>query len=232
MKKTFDLLVFDWDGTLINSIAWIVECIQQAALSCAYKKPDIGAVRGIIGLSLGEAMSTLFPGASKDTTAKLVNRYRELYCSKNIQQNDLFFGVADMLVSLRGQGYLLAVATGKGRVGLNAAMCATSTEDLFDATRCSDETASKPDPMMLLQIMDQLGVNRNRTLMIGDTVHDLKMAQNAGVSAIAVSCGADGESALNKYAPLYCLSNTVELMGSLELLPGRLSENKNLYQEH
>lgn len=215
MKDRFDLLVFDWDGTLFDSIAWIVECIQRAAVDCGYAVPSEEAARSVIGLSLDGAMAGLFPGAVGATAERLAQAYRDYYGKWAISEVDLFAGVRDMLGKLREDGYKLAVATGKTRDGLSHALEATATETLFDTVRSAEETSSKPNPEMLLQIMAELDVPRERTLMIGDSVHDLRMALNARVDAIGVACGANSPEQLLALNPLVCLDHTAELLDLL-----------------
>lgn len=215
MKDRFDLLVFDWDGTLFDSIEWIVHCVQKAALACGCAVPSAATARSVIGLSLDGAMAELFPGVPGPTASSLVEAYRRLYCARTIGEADLFAGVRDMLEALRERGYRLAVATGKTHAGLMHALDATSTAALFDSVRSADETASKPDPEMLVQITAELSVPRERTLMIGDSVHDLRMAINAGMDAIGVACGANTREQLQELRPLACLGHTTELLGIL-----------------
>lgn len=215
MKQRYDLIVFDWDGTLIDSIGWIVQCLRYAAAACRLPDPSDEDARGVIGLSLGEAMQALFSGISATEEAALVRAYQDAYATREISRDDLFDGVLGMLEDLKGQGYRLAVATGKGRRGLQQALQATCTGDLFSVTRCADETASKPDPRMLLEIMVETGAVAERTLMIGDSVHDLKMAGNAQVAAVGVACGANSREQLLAHNPLFCLPTTVQLMDVL-----------------
>ncbi|MEY3807154.1 MAG: hypothetical protein RI893_130 [Pseudomonadota bacterium] len=212
MKNRFDLIIFDWDGTLIDSIDWIVSCLQIAAEQCGCLIPKHQAARNVIGLSITKACSTLFPTADQATLLRLANCYQQAYSSKQLSKEDLFPGVYEMLVELKSSGYQLAVATGKTRVGLQQALQATVTEALFDITRCADETASKPDPLMLHQIIRETDVGYERSLMVGDTSHDLQMALNAQISSIAVSCGAHPEDILQQYHPLLCLSQPAELL--------------------
>ena len=212
MKNRFDLIIFDWDGTLINSIDWIVSCLQQAAVECGIPVPEAQAAKNVIGLSINNAMQTLFPEIDPHTQAQLVACYSQQYNSKQISPDDLFPGVYAMLVELKKSGYQLAVATGKTRVGLQKALQATGTEELFCVTRCADETASKPDPKMLLEIIQHTQAAKERTLMIGDSIHDLQMALNAPISAIAVSCGANSAELLQQYHPLLCLQQPTELL--------------------
>lgn len=212
MKNRFDLIIFDWDGTLIDSIDWIASCLQQAADQCGIAVPEAQAAKDVIGLSINNAMQTLFPEIDPHTQAQLVACYSQQYNSKQISPDDLFSGVYAMLVELKASGYQLAVATGKTRVGLQKALKATGTEELFCVTRCADETASKPDPKMLLEIIQHTQAAKERTLMIGDSIHDLQMALNAPISAIAVSCGANSAELLQQYHPLLCLQQPTELL--------------------
>jgi phosphoglycolate phosphatase len=212
MKNRFDLLIFDWDGTLMDSIGWIVHCLQTAAgrLGCPVPAPE--AAKDVIGLSIVRAMDTLFPEAGPELREQLVRAYSQEYASRPLGPGDLFAGVRDMLETLNEAGYRLAVATGKTRAGLQKALQATGTEALFYTTRAADETASKPDPKMLLEIMRHAETAPGRTLMIGDSIHDLQMAQNARISAIGVSCGAHSEEILQQYRPLRCLRQPAELL--------------------
>lgn len=211
MKDRFDLLVFDWDGTLIDSIAWIVSCIQGAAAICHCAVPSADESREIIGLDLGKAIAKLFPDSTTTTRARLIENYRSLYLARILDRTDLFTGVYDMLQQLRVDKYLLAIATGKSRSGLQQALETTNTGALFDAWRCADETVSKPDPTMLLELMQELGVEKERTLMIGDSIHDLLMARNAQIVSVGVTCGAFTEKALRQHNPLLCLDRTADL---------------------
>jgi phosphoglycolate phosphatase len=212
MKNRFDLIIFDWDGTLVNSIDWIASCLQHAAEQCGIAIPEAQTAKDVIGLSINKAMQALFPEVDRQTQEQLVACYSQKYLSKQISPDDLFPGVYDMLVHLNEAGYQLAVATGKTRAGLQEALQATGTEELFCITRCSDETASKPDPRMLREIIQHTNTANERSLMVGDSIHDLQMAFNAHISAIAVSCGAHSEELLQQYHPLLCLQQPTELL--------------------
>lgn len=212
MRNRYDLLVFDWDGTLFDSIGWIVESIRQAARACGCQVPSEDAARSVIGLSLDGAMAALFPGTSETVTGELVQAYRRHYHARTFSRDDLFPRVPQMLQALKAGGYRLAVATGKTRRGLRDALSVTGTENCFDAVRSADQTASKPDPLMLRELMDEVGVCAGRTLMVGDSLHDLRMARNAGVDAVAVSCGANAAHELAELEPLLCLAQTAELL--------------------
>lgn len=217
MKKRFDLIIFDWDGTLANSIDWIVESLQTAARRCDAPVPDFEATKNIIGLSIENAMNALFPETDALTRELLTKYYREAFYAKQMSQNDLFSGVFEMLLELKQTGYTLAVATGKSRSGLDKALHATQTVELFSITRCADETASKPNPQMVEEILRHTEITAERTVMVGDSTHDLQMAQNAKISAIGVCCGAHSENVLQQYQPLLCLNQTIEL---LEIMKG------------
>lgn len=215
MKDKFDLIIFDWDGTLVDSIDWIVQCLTLAAVKQGCKRPDEQAVKNIIGLSIQKALETLFPDMEKNDQEQLIVCYRQAFFSKTISEKDLFKGVGDMLLHFKQQGYKLAVATGKGRAGLERAMEGTGLTGFFDVTRCADETASKPHPLMLEEIMQHMDIAKENTVFVGDSIHDLKMAQNAGVSAIAVSCGANSDEQLNQYQSMIKLQHTIQLLDIL-----------------
>jgi len=212
MKNKFDLIVFDWDGTLINTIDWIVHCLQKAGAHYGLPTPEPQAAKDVIGLCIDNAVATLYPEVQTEIQKKIVATYSETYFTKKLSQDDFFPGVFDMLVQLKESGYQLAVATGKTRKGLIEALAVTDTEKLFDITRCADETASKPDPKMLYEIMGHTGKTPTRTLMVGDSIHDMQMAQNANVHAIGVSCGANSKESLLKYNPLVCLQQPTDLL--------------------
>ena len=212
MKNKFDLIIFDWDGTLIDSIDWIARCLKKAGELCGLAEPEHQAAKDVIGLSIDKAMHTLFPDTDADIQKQLISHYSREYFSKEISRDDLFTGVYDMLLQLKADGYQLAVATGKTRAGLDEALAGTGTADLFCATRCADETASKPDPRMLNEIIAHTGVCKSRSLMVGDSIHDLQMALNAEIASVAVSCGAHTESFLQPYRPLLCLEQPTRLL--------------------
>lgn len=216
-KKRFDLIVFDWDGTLMDSTSTIVRCIQAAAKDLGLPMPDKSAASYVIGLGLIDAMQAAIPDLDPMYYPKMVERYKFHYLTQD-KDLTLFDGVNEMLKDLAGQGYFLAVATGKGRVGLNRALNATNLLSVFDATRCADETFSKPHPAMLMELTRELGQDMSRTLMIGDTTHDLQMALNAGASGVAVEFGAHTVEQLSALNPLYSAN-------SIRALHQWLSEN-------
>ncbi len=211
MKNKFELIIFDWDGTLVNSVDWIVSCMQKAALQCDLQVPDTQAVKNIIGLSIEKALENLFPGMDKKNQEHLIDCYSQYFFSRQTGKEDLFDGVGDMLEHFKAEGFLLAVATGKKSTGLAKAMQGTGLEVFFDTTRGADQTASKPDPLMINEIVNELQVSKDKVVMIGDSTHDLQMARNADVSAVGVCCGAHSRDKLESYRPMACLQKTTEL---------------------
>jgi len=209
-RKQFDLIVFDWDGTLMDSTAAIVKCIQAAARDLGLPVPTDSSAAHVIGLGLAEAMQAVMPDIQPALYPRMVERYRHHFLTKD-HQLVLFKGVPEMLNALSNEGYFLAVATGKSRVGLNRALNATGLLSIFDATRCADETFSKPHPAMLQELTRELGQDLRRTVMIGDTTHDLLMATNAGAAGIAVEFGAHPVSQLHACQPLFSAKNIAEL---------------------
>jgi len=209
-RKRFDLIVFDWDGTLMDSTATIVNCIQAAARDLGLPVPDSQRAAHVIGLDLYSAMQAVLPELDAKYYPRMVERYRYHYLTRD-RGLSLFDGVREMLADLAQQGYFLAVATGKSRVGLNRALDAAQLMSVFDATRCADETFSKPHPAMLQEITRELGQDMTRTVMIGDTTHDLQMAINAGAAGIAVHYGAHSAPELEALNPVFSAASTVEL---------------------
>ncbi len=209
-RKQFDLIVFDWDGTLMDSTATIVKCIQAAAKDLGLPLPSREQAAHVIGLGMGEAMQVAMPGLDPKIYPRIMERYRYHYLAKD-HELTLFDGVPEMLQDLSQQGYFLAVATGKSRVGLNRSLNAAGLLSTFDATRCADETFSKPHPAMLQELTRELGQDLRRTVMIGDTTHDLMMAQNAGSSGIAVEYGAHPLDQLAACNPVFSARNVPQL---------------------
>ncbi len=209
--QMYKLIVFDWDGTLMDSEAKIVASASAALsdLSLTPLPPD--RIRNIIGLGLREAVETLLPGRSDSFYRQYIDRYRYHFLEADTTPMPLFEGVAESLSELRDQGYMLAVATGKSRRGLDRVLDETGLGQLFVATRCADEAPSKPHPGMLEELMEELQVRPRETLMVGDTEYDLRMARNAGTCAIAVSYGVHAPHRLLEFAPLACLDAISEL---------------------
>jgi len=209
-RRRYDLIAFDWDGTLFDSTTLIVRCIQNACRDIGAEVPSDTAAAYVIGLGLHDALQHAAPGLPPARYPELAQRYRHHYWASQ-HELVLFPGTLDMLQALKARQHFLAVATGKNRRGLDDALAHSQLAGVFDATRTADETASKPNPLMLQQLMAEFGVPPERTLMIGDTTHDLLMAQNAGTPRLAVSYGAHGTEAFAQHAPLFVAHNTREL---------------------
>jgi phosphoglycolate phosphatase len=201
MARQYDLIVFDWDGTLMDSAAQIVRCFTAAIADVGVVGPGEVAIRDIIGLGLNEAMQALLPAHDHPLHQQVAERYRAHFLHPDQTESTLFPGVPQGLEQLRQQGYLLAIATGKGRRGLDRVLGATELAPLFVATRCADEAVSKPHPQMLHDILDQTGVAATRALMVGDTVYDMQMARNARVDGLAVTYGVHERERLMEHAP-------------------------------
>ncbi len=213
--RQFDLIAFDWDGTLFDSTASIVRAIQCACADIGTSVPSDEQASYVIGLGLVDALRHAAPDLPRERYAELAGRYRHHY----VAQQDrivLFDGTLAMLHGLKQAGHRLAVATGKSRRGLDDALDSVELRGLFDATRTADETASKPDPRMLVELMDELDVPPQRTLMIGDTTHDLLLAANAGTACVAVSFGAHPEDAFRAHATRHVAHSTAELHAWLQ----------------
>jgi len=211
MSNTFELFVFDWDGTLMDSIEHIVSSLSAAAADT--KMEDLGQhrYRDIIGLGLAEAMHALYPDATEHDQQLLCERYRHHFLDRNKAQSALFDGAHEMLSSLREKDVKIAVATGKARIGLNRVFDETGYGDFFHASRCADESGSKPQPHMLHELMSELDVAPEKTIMIGDTTYDMQMANNAGTAGLAVSYGVHDCEQLMQHEPLACCKDIDEL---------------------
>jgi phosphoglycolate phosphatase len=209
-KRRFDLIAFDWDGTLFDSTAIITRCIQLAVADVGGTVPSDQDAAYVIGLGLMQALAHAAPDVPKSRYPELGARYKAHYMT---HQNDisLFSGVIDMLAELRSRQHLLAVATGKSRLGLNDALAAVELQGLFDSSRTADETAGKPHPLMLHELMREFGVEPQRVLMIGDTTHDLQMALNASCASVGVSYGAHEPQAFDVLKPLFVAHSVAEL---------------------
>jgi phosphoglycolate phosphatase len=199
---SFRLLIFDWDGTLMDSEARIVSSFQSAIGELAAEPRSAVQIRDVIGLGLAEAALALYPAASSDFVARLPRIYRGYYLGRDPTPSGPFPGVREVLEALRGEGHLLAIATGKARRGLERVLGETGLAGLFDASRCADEAGSKPHPRMLNEILTELGMSAQEALMIGDTEYDLEMAGKAGVRALAVSYGVHALERLLRHGPL------------------------------
>ena len=215
MSSRYQLLIFDWDGTLMDSVARIVSCMQQAARDCQLPVPADAAVRDIIGLSLRVAIPRLFPGLTVEMLDLCIDRYREHYLYLDSTPTPLFPGVAEQLACWHAAGYQLAVATGKARAGLERVLDETGLGHLFAARRGADEALSKPDPLMLRQLLNELNVAPEQALMIGDSVHDMAMAEAICMPRIGVTWGVDSRDALSRYEPVAVVDSMTALRALL-----------------
>ncbi len=208
--RRFDLIVFDWDGTLYDSTQVIVRCIQSAVVDVGGRMPTEREAAYVIGLALPQALAHAAPDVPKEKYADLGARYRVHYM-RHHDDLALFDGVLPMLDALQARGHKLAVATGKSRAGLNAALANVPLRARFDGSRTADETHGKPHPRMLLELMDELDVPAERTLMIGDTTHDLQLALNAGCASVGVSYGAHEPVHFAALGPLFVAPTVPQL---------------------
>jgi phosphoglycolate phosphatase len=216
--RRFDLIAFDWDGTLFDSTGLIVRCIQNAVRDVGGTVPTHQAASYVIGLGLMQALAHAAPDVPKEKYPELGEAYKRHYSALQ-NELSLFEGSVSMLQTLRARGHLLAVATGKSRRGLDEVLArkvdGTVLSTLFEASRTADQTAGKPDPLMLQELMAELGVTPERTLMIGDTTHDLFMAANADVASVGVSFGAHDHVAFFDYKPLHIAHTVTDLQAWL-----------------
>jgi phosphoglycolate phosphatase len=208
--RQFDLIAFDWDGTLFDSTAIITRCIQAAVADVGGTVPTDQAASYVIGMGLMQALAHAAPDVPQDKYPLLGERYKHHYFA---HQNDisLFAGVLPLLADLKARHHWLTVATGKSRRGLDEALQAVELKGVFDGSRTADETAGKPSPLMLHELMREFGVAPERTLMIGDTTHDLQMAVNAGCASVGVSYGAHEPDAFHVLRPLHIAHSVREL---------------------
>jgi len=199
----YKVIIFDWDGTLMDSIDKIVASLQAAAKDCDLVCPSSEAIRNIVGLSLDSAMQQLFPQHTNAQQDAMVEAYRTQYLAlDSLHPTPFYPGIVTWLKTLKTQGYLLAVATGKGRRGLDRLLDKWAVRDLFVTTYCADETLSKPNPLMLNRILDDLNLQPAQALMVGDSSYDLEMANNAGIDCLGVSYGVHSNQVLQQFNPI------------------------------
>jgi phosphoglycolate phosphatase len=208
--RRFDLIAFDWDGTLFDSTGLIVQCLQAACRDCDVPVPSAEDAAYVIGLGLHDAMRHAAPGLAPERYPELGRRYRHHYLARQ-HELVLFEGTLAMLKDLKARNHWLAVATGKGRRGLDEALAQSELKSMFDGSRTADETAGKPHPLMLQELMREFGVEPERTLMIGDTTHDLQLAINAGTARVGVGYGAHDHTEFEPFGPLFVAHSTPEL---------------------
>ena len=207
----YKLIIFDWDGTLCDSASRIVHCMQLAMTDVGLPVLADEAIRNIIGLGLPEASRVLYPDGDSEQLEQLRQRYSHHYVANQAIDSPLFPGASNLLADLKTAGKLLAVATGKSRKGLNRVLEQFNLDGVFHSTRCADETRSKPDPLMLEELMAELQLNPSECVMVGDTEFDLAMAQQAGMDRIAVSFGAHNVARLQQYQPRLVVDDLTEL---------------------
>jgi phosphoglycolate phosphatase len=206
----YKLIIFDWDGTLMDSTEIIARAIQDAAKDFDLKVPTVDEAKYVIGLGLSDSMVHLFPGLTAEGHRGMVDRFRIHYLEREFD-SPLYPGVKSMLGRLHADGCRLAIATGKARRGLDRVLDVTGLKQYFEITRCADEGFPKPHPDMLERILGSTGVEKREAVMIGDTTHDMELAKNAGVDAIAVTYGAHPVAALNTFKPAFVANTAPEL---------------------
>jgi phosphoglycolate phosphatase len=208
--RRFDLVIFDWDGTLADSTGIIAQALQYACRDMGCAIPDDEAARYVIGLGLADALRHVAPALAPVDYPRLSARYREHYLAREAEI-PLFPGARSLLADLRVQGHRLGVATGKSRAGLDRALAFHALQEVFDATRCADEGHPKPHPDMVLHLLSHLRIAPERALMVGDTTHDLQMAANAGIHGLAVTHGAHRVDRLREIASLGAVDSLDDL---------------------
>ena len=211
----YKVVVFDWDGTLIDSVEHIAGSLHNAAQAMGLPLRPMQAYRDIIGLGMMEALEKLYPGIEPSEIEDLRERYARHFFSREVLPTSLFPGVAELLETLQSAGVGLAVATGKSRRGLDRALLSSGLQAYFGCTRCADETRSKPDPLMLRQILEHYGVGPAQTVMVGDTVYDLDMAQRASIPAIGVTWGVHDVDELAAFDPVAIVDGIDDLAAAL-----------------
>lgn len=212
----YELIVFDWDGTLMDSEATIVYCLQMAARDLGVTEPDARRARDVIGLGLHQAVASLFPEADEPLVDALAQQYRRHFLQEDREPSPLFTGARELLRELAARDYFLAVATGKSRRGLDMELAHTGLGEYFHATRCADEAFSKPHPQILLDVLDRLGMDSGQALMIGDTEYDMQMAANAGSDAIGVSFGVHSAERLREHGALAVVDDLQQVLHWLD----------------
>ncbi len=196
------MLIFDWDGTLCDSLARIVQCLQLAAADSGMSAPGRKQAQEIIGLGLDDVFEKLFPNSSTLQLKDLRDNYVQHFLREDAEPSPLYPGVEQTLEDLKNQGFVLAVATGKSRAGLDRVLAALGMADFFNSSRCADETASKPNPLMLQSLLEEQSLLPHQALMVGDTTFDMEMAQRSGMPRVAVSYGAHDLERLMTYDPI------------------------------
>jgi phosphoglycolate phosphatase len=205
------VVIFDWDGTLIDSVEHIAESLHQAATDLGYPELEREAYRDIIGLGMIEALHKLYPGIGHEEMTRIREGYAEYFFAKTTTPQNVFVGMADVITDLRAAGRGCSVATGKSRRGLEGALISSGLGPHFDITRCADETRSKPDPRMLSEIIEHYNIRPDQAVMIGDTRYDLEMAQRIGMPSIGVEWGVHQRDVLGHYDPHAIVDTVADL---------------------
>ncbi len=213
--RAYDLLIFDWDGTLMDSTSTIAACIQAACVAVGEPEPPLELAKHVIGLGLQDALELCAPGCPPEKYSDLSMHYKLNFVRQDMHLR-LFNGVLEMLNDFSAQGYTLAVATGKSRVGLDRVLVQSNLTEFFASTRTADQTESKPSPLMVHEILEELAIPAHRALVIGDTTHDILMANNAGVAGFAVTQGAHDSTKLAHSNPIAIAQSILELAPWLE----------------
>lgn len=209
--NNYELVIFDWDGTLMDSVARIVSCMQSAAKVVELTIPSTDGVKNIIGLSLPKAVATLFPSCNEQQAVEVIAQYKHHYVAVDKTPTPLFNDAVHLLSQLRENNKLLAVATGKAREGLERVWQLSDTKHFFHTSRCADEALSKPDPEMITSILAELSIPAEKAIMIGDTSYDLEMARRAGVASIGVTYGVHDKEILASYQPKVIVDSLAEI---------------------
>ncbi|MCF2950401.1 HAD-IA family hydrolase [Paraglaciecola aquimarina] len=208
----YKVIIFDWDGTLMDSVGKIVECIQDSARHLGLPVPTSNEAKQVIGLSLVQAMQQLFALPDIKSAEKVADQYKYFSVRHYQESSPLFDGVVELLTRLKSKGYKLAVATGKGRKGLNQGWQHSNTKQFFDSSRCADDAQSKPSPDMLQQILAELNIEPHQALMVGDTSYDMAMAESIGMDRVGVSFGVHDKQTLNQHAPIAIIDSIGDLL--------------------
>lgn len=209
------VVIFDWDGTLVDSVEHIAESLHQAATELGFPALEREAYRDIIGLGMVEALEKLYPGISRDEMSTIREGYARYFFAKVTTPQNVFDGMADVVADIRGSGRGCSVATGKSRRGLEVALSSSGLGAHFDTTRCADETRSKPDPTMLEEIVRFYGIEPSDAIMVGDTRYDLEMAQRIGMPSIGVEWGVHKRDVLGDYSPFAIVDTVPDLRRAL-----------------
>lgn len=208
---TFDVVIFDWDGTLVDSVDHIAESLERAARELGFPVRTREELRHIVGLGMHEALEFLYPGITHEEITRLRECYAGYFFTRDTTPKDLFPGTLEVLQELRRSDRRMAVATGKSRPGLDRGLLSSGIGPYFDITRCANETASKPDPLMLREILEATGADPERSVMVGDTIYDMEMAWSVGMPAIGVSWGVHSHQQLREHQPFEIVSDRAAL---------------------